>query len=1596
MTSENKNTAAFLLDDRSIEKKLDAFRLYSQQFTFAGEQNIPHWPSEINWAQVLLGFEAGAKVDKTNESYDAAALAWSFVRQNLTDVYNDPELADGQMPPEQAFLLTLLGLLETPQALFNQLPARYRALYYQQMLALKPRNVQADQLTAHFILAPGVQEQVLPAGLELDAGQDSAGTPLRYTLTQPLTVNNARITDLRWVVRDACITGGRRARVILDESAGVTWPAGGVRLFAASPAKPGEPARADADHAVNSGRIIGSTLLAIAGGERLWTVTFAHKPVGQVQAAVSIDDAWVTLNCTGKDNTRQLQLGASAGTPAAVTALNGLSSALPLLRLTDESGEPLPVITKLEVLVKGAEGVLCTADDGTGLMEGGLPFGPLAEAGCGVNLISADWWRLGPKLQTVTVVPVWAGLPATSFPQWYGPDETQKTDNWLLLDANLNVTRDAGTGKTLDKLNDSDAGLLRKSVVNGEDVKKLIPADKGYEKKPAQNSEFIVNPTLVTQGGSFTSLGPSLSLFQDDKSGAPSGLPLTVNFNQLPAAPDGAVTPDNDDPAKWSWHLRFQLDRGFLQTAYEAHLSAPTQVVTLITQQKTTQMVPDTKEIKDKGIVYKMVDSGDKGPDGKTPLMLPAMKSQEIITNTPVPVVVPKAQWHAPYLPQWTGLQVNYTAIDNTPEQQVITPFGYAHDDDSLMQSPAQAELYLGIEGIDAGQLLTLHWQLRSPQPLPLEWQYLTPGERWARLPVSDETGALHNSGNWSVDWPDDANHNATSMPPGRMWLRGRVRQLVSRDPGQVALPTSPWLTGLVTNAATATLLEPQYIQADHFASGLPALQVTQALNAPQTLQEVVQPWPSSGGRAAETRDQFDARVAQRLRHRERGLNNPDLMMLLKEQYPGIRELSVLLPTRDEKGTLRQTMVVMPGPVLNDTDDPQRPRLSAPHLDEMAEALHALASPWLSLTCVNPVYVPVSISWDVSYTSGLSHSTGYGRVKIALEKAFMPWPDHAADYDTAPVIGRAITHSAVRDVLRNVPGVETVHAIYLNGEKTYVPPLGADQVAVLTCIPSEYTGLTLAWEGPDQDRYGEFTLVGDGSMPVLLTVTYPHEVTGVRDTAIPTMDADVWLVDLDSGQRLPDIAPSGPGLWVSKSNEVSENVVRDRACYADPQTRLPENTAMTSKRLCIQVVPGTNGVHKLGVAVGLKVDGVPDVILQSAVVGQHVTLNVQTPGVSRLWQDNARWSVKKVTSANLAAPADWTVTSEKYLYSLNDLTGLDRPLRFHLSARMESNALATLTQGSNKNGGLHPIVPAMTPHAVVGKNQDVVLWYVDPDPLQPVGLDVGSSVGQATLRQAVSFIPDARLPGQLAIYALRLNTKTKTDGKDIGNSITNTSVDCPVRISDVGIMEHNGYVQLQLTAGTPVAILSEKAVEWEITQKTEISVSKPTNPGVSCLVHQYLLHTNSWDSELMLTSVPDTPGVTAVTLKSASQGNSGRGLVLTGPALTSFRGSEKTIHLWWVDPEPGETLGLAQDSTVYNISLGTTPLTFTVPARQNGMLAIYEMQLNSDLNTDANVYIGRAVEDHEHSAKVRVTGWLQTTLSLKTLSTDPPALESDH
>ncbi|OCQ53062.1 hypothetical protein Ppb6_01743 [Photorhabdus australis subsp. thailandensis] len=511
-----------------------------------------------------------------------------------------------------------------------------------------------------------------------------------------------------------------------------------------------------------------------------------------------------------------------------------------------------------------------------------------------------------------------------------------------------------------------------------------------------------------------------------------TGIEVSVNGNRsVRYASDGGI--EQTDTTSFPFGQSPSLGSGFNLVAPEwygtenATLTMTPQWVGLPTKSfkewyKSYSHEPDNSAFKVQGYLVtpqerktlnatQSLFSGSKEPQGQSlTLTLPAMNyplSDSSSPNEwPASVRIELAEqdfmhtqyWqnptdkNVPYTPQISALQIQFSAKAK-PEQFTVyplTPFGRG---ESTAGTPALTHetFYLGFTGVLPGQTLSLYWQLEGIKALALSWFYLNESNSWSTLDklVDDQTRNLFDRGIWRTLLPQDASNQAALMPAGRYWLKAEIT--AQTDPQDY-----PRIKGLLYNATTATLVNGDTVEQDHFINGLAADSIKQPVNASPAISGVTQPWVSWNGRPQETEQTFLTRLPAQLSHRNRVLSWGNIVTLLKEQF--INLFDVKYPSANELTKIpapkKQRLIVIPNSRYKDNDDVLRPKLNPARLAEMVEWIKQLSSPWATIEINNPTYVDVKVDYQVTFISGINPDYGHHQLQQQLSQKYMPWGEN--------------------------------------------------------------------------------------------------------------------------------------------------------------------------------------------------------------------------------------------------------------------------------------------------------------------------------------------------------------------------------------------------------------------------------------------------------------------------------------------------------------------------------------------------------------------------------------------------------------------------
>ncbi|PQQ23171.1 hypothetical protein [Photorhabdus hindustanensis] len=422
----------FKLDERSTLDILNWLKEYAEKIPF-GQEKEQFW--------------SGFYFIQENNS------------QQLANIYQEANRADGFLPAHQAFLLAFLKLLETTKILFNTFPARHRDLYYRELLGLKPRDAQADQVAIGITLNSDCIEYLVPKGTRFDAGHDSAGNPLQYVSELNVLANQGELTDLCWYRKEG---DGWKSAIPLNLADNIAFPENGIRLFSPTPD----------DISVLSGYLITSPLFTMPAGERTIKVTLDSEWQGKPEhttANISAENRWLSLKVKLVDKTTlELGLSASDAPITPLDALDNMTFDVPVLKLSTKQGPMLPKIKDIEININDNRNVYYASDGGIEQTNAtSFPFGQSPLLGSGFNLVAPEWYN--SENATLTITPQWVGLPTVNFSTWYEGYKTKPDNSAFKVQGYL------VTPQKREKLNEAQSLFSGKEEPQGQSLKFTLP-----------------------------------------------------------------------------------------------------------------------------------------------------------------------------------------------------------------------------------------------------------------------------------------------------------------------------------------------------------------------------------------------------------------------------------------------------------------------------------------------------------------------------------------------------------------------------------------------------------------------------------------------------------------------------------------------------------------------------------------------------------------------------------------------------------------------------------------------------------------------------------------------------------------------------------------------------------------------------------------------------------------------------------------------------------------------------------------------------------------------------------------------------------------
>ncbi|MDX1998899.1 MAG: baseplate J/gp47 family protein [Thermoanaerobaculia bacterium] len=1024
-----------------------------------------------------------ARIDQTVDAVAALAAPFLDLAIELQPAAREAlaeTLATGDHAPQAALFLAFADLFGTSQAVLDTFAARLAAFYREQVLREGRAGAIPDQVYLTFELAEdeGVTRETVPAGTLFPAGEDAAGHELLYASETSLVVSAARLAALRTLRRVAgplLVTvphDGRPApsdllvshreyfageiAVAADDASPPPFATFGLATSAATERVVSTPARL--------GFAFASPYLTLAGGRRTVALEIvltaasvaALEPlvaelalalgVGPSEAfdallarsfrlRVTTADGWLALDgytaasdlTEGKAFTLSFELPASAPAVAPLTPdpeappVDPTPSRVPTLQAELVPGPlvwtvagarvrtwPWPYFAELEVTalrchvdVCDLPGVAVTTTDGEVAPDAPYPaFGSVPVVGSYLEVAHPELFVKVPERLEISFD--WFGLP---------PND----------DGFVGYYRDYRIG------------------LDGKPQPDLF-----------DNAKFEGAWRVVEPGAWFLNPAgdicpekalPSVPVFlfrtepeccESPPEAAGKLCPVT-KFDDLGVCPVPSGAPAYYDPA--NSRLRLELmapSYTFGNDLYALNVLSSVLADLPDTNSCSEKCLAECASLKDDPVAY-------------------AACLESCLTKCLAPPEVLQYP-NTPYLPTLAGLTVHYAARQELPASTAATDGAFYHlypFDGLAAAMPsatgaapllppvvAEGQLLLGFHGLTAPSNLTLllaesadSASVGEGEAAP-SWSFLT-GNRWVGLGgqqiLFDGTHGLTGTGLVGLALPACPLDGHTVLPPlgeePDQWLRAAVETGAERYPETVQVYPHGTIARVV--------LEPG--MGEHLATPLPAGTITAAVEELPNIATVSQPLESFGGRPPEHADGYAARVAERLRHKDRAALAWDYERLVLERFPTIWKVQAL-PARDAAGSPKPghvLVVVVPGTVSQESQDPAVPRAPAALLATIAEYLAARATPFASIHVTNPNYVRITV------TAALALEGTSGDELVTLEAELTRYLSPAwYDAERAARGGEYASEEDIADWLASRPEVKTLEAISF----AYDPP----------------------------------------------------------------------------------------------------------------------------------------------------------------------------------------------------------------------------------------------------------------------------------------------------------------------------------------------------------------------------------------------------------------------------------------------------------------------------------------------------------------------------------------------------------------------------
>jgi hypothetical protein len=373
-----------------------------------------------------------------------------------------------------------------------------------------------------------------------------------------------------------------------------------------------------------------------------------------------------------------------------------------------------------------------------------------------------------------------------------------------------------------------------------------------------------------------------------------------------------------------------------------------------------------------------------------------------------------------------------------------VYPFGY----DLLYPNPKapifkiipefqfERQSYFGIDNIAPLDELTLYFELTDLHAThtvikkpSVTWSYLA-DNTWLPLPnnqiLDDTTDGFLKSGLITIQMPSAINTKNTILKSGIYWLSAQLNSGKNYNMNLLQLYTNAIELERVDNGVPFNL------------SSLPAGTIKQSELPIPEIDNIYQPFASFGGQVAENYDQFNTRVSELLRTKNRFITTRDLTQAILTRFPSLVYVQCLANGRQTDLLLNNMdILITVVPTLSEItnyDEDKLPYVDFEELTVITAFVKNILPASIKFVVTNPVYEFIKVKCNVLFTNtriNQNINSNITRLNQDIIKFISPWLSSAnmANLKDSRIIytNDLINFIKKRSYIKYVSGVSLLH-----------------------------------------------------------------------------------------------------------------------------------------------------------------------------------------------------------------------------------------------------------------------------------------------------------------------------------------------------------------------------------------------------------------------------------------------------------------------------------------------------------------------------------------------------------------------------------------